>query len=178
MTVAHQPSPDLMLEDWDEDEQNVDETQLVTFKVGDEEYGLPIMQVQEILRMSPISHLAGAPDYVQGMMGLRGHVLLVMDLRKRLRLPPKERVAKNRIVVLNVSGQTMGLTVDAITSVLRLPTASIRPAEQISEVLRSSYVAGIASIEKRLIIVLRAESLMEQGDLQPLDPSAYEGMSK
>ena len=124
--------------------------------------------------MSTIARLPSAPPYVEGVMKLRGDVLLVIDLRKRLNLRPSEHSAKSRIVVVTHEGRTLGLVVDNISSVLRLANSSIKPAHEIATILRSTHVMGIAAIEKRLIVVLQTENLLSDEDLPPLDLSALQ----
>lgn len=174
MTAMANSAPE-QLDDWADEDSEADETQLVTFRTGDEEYGIHIMQVQEILRMGAITRLPSAPHYVEGIMGLRGNVLLVIDLRKRLNLPPQERShKKSRIVVVNHEGKTIGLIVDSISSVLRLSNAAIKPASEIAAMLRATHVYGIGSLEKRLIVILATDQLLSGEEIQAVEIQAVQ----
>lgn len=156
---------------YDTDEQNTDETQVVTFHVNGEEYGIPIVQVQEILRMGQIRRLPTAPAYVEGIMALRSGVLLVVDLRARLNLPPQARTKKNRIVVINSQGRTLGLVVDSVTAVRRLPRSGIQSVSELCGLVSAQHVSGIARHDTRLIIMLDPDALASGNDLQAVTPS-------
>ena len=174
---AVKSSAALVAEDEEDDEQQEEGLQLVTFKVGDEEYGVNIMDVQEIIRMGSITRLPQAPAYVEGIMSLRGSVLLVVDLRKRLNLPPLDRTSKSRIVVANVEGKILGLIVDNVSSVLRLPEGDMKPAAEISGVLQSAHVSGIGHVDKRLIVLLNLDSLLSKEELRAINPESLVGQA-
>jgi purine-binding chemotaxis protein CheW len=102
--------------------------QLCTFRIGGEDYALDIMRVREIIQPLPITPVPRAPPFVEGVVHLRGEVIPVVDVRKRLGLAAGERTRKTKFLVVNVAGRRLGLVVDEVCEVLRLPRSEIRPA--------------------------------------------------
>ena len=102
--------------------------QLVSFNVAEEEYGLQILKVQEIIRMQGLTRVPNSPPFVEGVINLRGKVIPVVALRKRFGLPPQAHGRQTRIVVAEVSGAIIGFVVDSVSEVLRIPSTAIEPA--------------------------------------------------
>lgn len=161
-------SAQVLAEDQEEDELLTDETQLVTFKVDREEYGVHIMQVQEIIRLAAITRVPRAPSFVEGIMDLRGKVLPVVDLRKRFALPTKEHTENSRVVVVNIDDMTLGLIVDAISEVMRLPNGAIEPPPRIIAGIESRFLKGIGRLEKRLLILLDLDKVFSEDEVSGL----------
>lgn len=136
-----------------------DELQLVTFRLASEEYGLPITKVQEINRLLPVTKLPQTPSFMEGIINLRGRIIPVIDLRKRFRLPITDHNDDTRIIVVEISGQTVGVTVDAVTEVVRLSTADVE-APPASTVVESRYINGVGKINDRLIILLDIDQVL------------------
>ncbi len=136
--------------------------QLVVFSLGTQVLALPVGQVREVLRFSPITPLPKAPAFVEGVLHLRGRVLPVADLRRRLDLPATERNDHTRIVVLR-KRIPLGLIVDAVQEVLTVPAEAIQqlPAQG-GGVLRNEYVAGVARTGERLIVLLNVAALFPE----------------
>lgn len=134
--------------------QGDDERQLVVFDLADEAYGVNIGSVREIIRMQEITKVPRTPDYVEGVINLRGKVIPVIDMRKRFGFPVAERTKDTRIVVIDIGGADIGATVDAVTEVLRLGADSIEPPSAVITTADSDYLLGIAKLETRLIILL------------------------
>jgi len=137
------------------------EYHLVTFTLG-EEYGVPISQVQEIIRVGSITMVPNSPSYMEGVINLRGRVLPVLNLRKRLKLPSGERGKASRIVVTEVGGKIIGLLVDAVSHVVKVPPECIGSApEEVLEV-DTDYITGVGRLKERLIILLDLEKLLRR----------------
>ena len=134
--------------------QGDDERQLVVFDLADEAYGVNIGSVREIIRMQEITQVPRTPDYVEGVINLRGKVIPVIDMRKRFGFPVAEHTKDTRIVVIDIGGADIGATVDAVTEVLRLGSDSIEPPSAVISTTDSDYLLGIAKLETRLIILL------------------------
>ena len=134
--------------------QGDDERQLVVFDLADEAYGVNIGTVREIIRMQQITQVPRTPDYVEGVINLRGKVIPVIDMRKRFGFPVAEHTKDTRIVVIDIGGADIGATVDAVTEVLRLGADSIEPPSAVISSNDSDYLLGIAKLETRLIILL------------------------
>lgn len=136
--------------------------QLVTFKLGGEEYGIDILRVQEINRMTVITAMPKAPFSVEGVINLRGKVIPVINLRKRFGLAMKEFDYQSRIIVID-AGSTVGLIVDSVSEVLRISSDTIEPPSLVTTGTGSEYIMGIGKLEDRLIIVLDIEKLLIEG---------------
>lgn len=136
--------------------------QLVTFKLGDEEYGIDILKVQEINRMTDITSMPKAPFSVEGVINLRGKVIPVVNLRKRFGLDLKEIDSQSRIIVVDI-GSTVGLIVDSVSEVLRISSDTIEPPPPITGGIGSEYIMGIGKLEDRLIILLDIDKLLSEG---------------
>jgi len=140
------------------------ERQLVVFDLTSESYGVDIDAVREIIRMQAITRVPRTPDFVEGVINLRGKVIPVVDLRKRFRLSISEQSADNRIVVVDIGGQDIGVIVDAVTEVLRIFDDSIEPPSAAITTTESDYLMGIAKVEDRLIILLDLECVLSGVD--------------
>ena len=128
--------------------------QLVSFNIGSEEFGVDILKVQEINRMVEITKVPQAPNYVEGVINLRGKVIPIVDLRKRFNFEQKEYDKNTRIVVVDIMGSIMGMVVDSVSEVLRLPSNTIEPPPEIVTGINSEYIKGVAKLEDRLLIFL------------------------
>ncbi len=135
------------------------ELQLVIFRLAKEEYGLPITKVQEINRLVPITKLPQTPSFMEGIINLRGRIIPVIDLRKRFQLAATEQSEDNRIIIVEVSGQTIGIIVDAVTEVVRLPGSSVEPPPP-TFILDAQYIHGVGKLEERLLIMLDIDKIL------------------
>jgi len=133
--------------------------QLVTFTLGNEEYAVDIRKVHEINRMKEITKIPNAPSYVQGVINLRGKVILVINLRERFGLKGKGNDEHLRIMIMDISGITMGLIVDSVSEVLRIPSDIVEPPPPMSTGIGTEFINGIAKLEDRLIILLDIDML-------------------
>lgn len=136
------------------------EEQLVVFHVGDEVYGLDTSKVQEIIRMQAITHVPGALPFVKGVINLRGRIIPVIGLHQRFAKADKDLGRSSRIVVVETGGQAVGMVVDAVSEVLRIPTSCVEPPSPIVTGIDSEYIRGIAKLEGRLIILLQLDRLL------------------
>ncbi len=144
------------------------EEQIVAFELDDEVYGVDIGRVQEIIRMTPITRLPKAPEFVEGVINLRGKVIPVVDLKRRFGLAGKATGRASRIVVFDTEGQTIGIVVDAVSEVLRVPAGAVEPPSPVATTIESDYVRGIAKLEARLIILLDLHKLFSWQEKQAL----------
>ncbi len=139
--------------------------QLVSFNLGPEEFGVDIAAVQEIVRMPEITKVPRSPEFVEGVVNLRGKIIPVVDLRKRFRLPVGEATKSTRIIIVTVAKRTVGMIVDAVSEVLRLDAASVEPTpEMVTTDIDSSFLKGIAKLESRLLILLDLDLILNQED--------------
>jgi len=128
--------------------------QLVSFRLGQEEFGIDILKVQEINRMVEITKVPQAPHYCEGVINLRGKVIPVVDLRKKFDMETAEWDKNTRIIVCDVNGNVVGLIVDAVEEVLRVQSSTIEPPPEIITSAACDYIKGVAKMEKRLLIFL------------------------
>jgi purine-binding chemotaxis protein CheW len=138
----------------------MDEIQLVVFDLATEHYGVDISDVREIMRMQNITAVPGAMSYIEGVINLRGKVLPVLDLKKRLGLKAIERTEECRIMVIDFEEGEAGVIVDAVTEVLRVPNSTIDPPSSMVSQGNSDYLRGIAKLSDRLIILLDLHKLL------------------
>ncbi len=136
--------------------------QLVTFRLEDETYGINVMQVQEVLRVSEIAPVPGAPDYVLGIINLRGNVVTVIDTRSRFGLPSTELDDASRIVIIESDKQVVGILVDSVAEVVELRTSQIDPAPNVGNEESSRYIHGVATLGDRLLIVVDLNRLLTE----------------
>ncbi len=142
---------------------NSEVLQLVSFNLGNEEYAVDILKVQEINRMVEITSIPNAPSYVEGVINLRGKVIPVINLRKRFGLESKELDSHSRIMVVDV-GTTIGLIVDSVSEVLRLPSDTVEPPPPMTAGSNSAeYLRGVGKLADRLLILLDIEKLLSNG---------------
>ncbi|HSH29073.1 MAG TPA: chemotaxis protein CheW [Thiohalobacter sp.] len=142
--------------------QSVDDKhfQCVTFRLADEVYGINVMLVQEVLRWTEIAPVPGAPDYVLGIINLRGNVVTVIDTRLRLGLPPREPDDASRIVIIEAERQVVGILVDSVAEVMDLNSAEIDSAPNVGNDESSKYIQGVASRDGNLLILIDLNKLL------------------
>jgi len=137
------------------------EEQMVTFSLGTEEFGVDIMKVQEIIRIPPITRVPKAPDFIEGVINLRGNVIPVVNLRVRFGMPPGEETDLSRIIVLQIDNKIFGVRVDGVTEVMRLSEESIEPPPTIALGLDANFIRGVGKIGDRLLILLELDKIMD-----------------
>jgi len=134
--------------------------QLVSFQLGEEEFGVDILKVQEINRMLEIIKVPNSPVFVDGVINLRGKVIPILNLRQRFGLEKKEIDKKTRIVVVDIDGKVVGVVVDAVSEVLRLPVDTVEPPPSMVAGVESEYIKGVGKLEDRLLILLDLNKLL------------------
>jgi purine-binding chemotaxis protein CheW len=140
------------------------EIQLVAFKLGREEYSVSILQVQEIKRITDITRVPHTPDYIKGVINLRGSVLPVIDLKKRLNLPQQTSTEDTRIIIVKVDELSVGMIVDAVSEVMTINQENIdAPDAVVGGSVASNYLSGVGKLENRLLILLNLEEIIGIG---------------
>jgi purine-binding chemotaxis protein CheW len=127
---------------------------LVTFRLGNEEYGVEIKSVQEIIRATDITPVPGAPTHVRGVINLRGKIIPVVDLRKRFGLADGESSEAQRIVVVEAGQKRLGMLVDNVSQVIKLPSSVIEEIPEEATSVDENYIRGVGKLESRLVIIL------------------------
>ena len=133
--------------------------QLVTFKIGNEEFGIDIRAVHEINRMIEITKIPNAPFHVEGVVNLRGKIIPVVSLRKKLAFEETERDKSTRIMVVEIDGITLGFIVDSVSEVLRIQEPKIEPPPSITGSSDAAYIQGVINLPDRILILLDLKAL-------------------
>jgi purine-binding chemotaxis protein CheW len=134
--------------------------QLVSFKIGDEEFGVDILKVQEINRMLEITRVPNAPPHIVGVINLRGKVIPVVDLRRRFGMDIKEYDKNTRIVVMELGGKIVGFVVDAVSEVLRIPRSVTEPPPSVATSADADYITAVGKLDDRLLTLLDLEKVL------------------
>jgi purine-binding chemotaxis protein CheW len=151
------------------EQTNVKIQQLVSFTLANEKFGVDIIKVQEIMTLQEITKVPQMPDFVEGVINLRGNVIPIIDLRKKFGLEVRERDNQTRIVVVNVQKRVVGFIVDAVQEVLRLSDDQIEPAPEVGASINQEYLKGVGKLEDRLLILLSLDSLLSIADQKELE---------
>jgi purine-binding chemotaxis protein CheW len=141
--------------------------QLVTFKLGGEEYAVDILKVQEINRMVEITSVPHTSNYVEGVINLRGKVIPVVNLRKKFGMEMRDTDSQSRIMVVDV-GTTIGVMVDSVSEVLRLSADTVEPPPPMTGGVGSEYIKGVGKLQDRLLILLDIDKLLGHDELHPM----------
>lgn len=149
--------------------------EVLTFRLGQEEYGIDILRVQEIRSYEQPTRIANAPAYLKGVVDLRGVIVPIVDLRVKFNCLNEMGEAEVNdftvVIVLNVRGRVLGAVVDSVSDVVELAAESIKPAPEIHSVVDTSYITGIAQLGERLLIVTDIEALMSSAEMGLIDDS-------
>ncbi|NLJ74837.1 MAG: purine-binding chemotaxis protein CheW [Firmicutes bacterium] len=138
----------------------MEERQLVVFRLHNEEFGVEITKVREIIKPRHITRLPHVNDYIEGVTNLRGEVIPVICLRKRFGISAQENTQDTRIIILEVNENRVGFIVDAVTETLRLPESSIEAPPSSIAGLKSDYLAGVGKLDDRLLILLEVDKIL------------------
>jgi purine-binding chemotaxis protein CheW len=155
--------------------QSVPQVQLVTFRVGGEEFGLDVFAVHEILRYTGVTPVPKAPAFMEGVLDVRGTLVPVVDLRKRFEVADTATGDDTRIVLVEFQGERLGLVVDAVTEVLRVPETAVMPAPKYVAGLAAEFIRGIVRLENRLIVLLDMDRILSSDERIALEAARFDG---
>ena len=139
--------------------------EFLTFRLGSEEYGIEILKVQEIRGYDSITQIANAPEFIKGVVNLRGIIVPIIDMRIKFRLGTADYDQFTVVIILNVAGRVMGIVVDGVSDVLTLEAEQMRPTPGFGSVIDTEYILGLGTVEERMLILIDIEKLMGSSDM-------------
>jgi purine-binding chemotaxis protein CheW len=142
--------------------------QVVSFRIGRELFGVYIHIVQEIVRVPEITPVPEMPPFVEGVINLRGKIVSIVDLSKRLQIGEAKRSRSNRILIIEVEKKIVGLLVDAVTEILRIPPESVEPTPDIITSVGAEYILGVGKLPDKLIILLDLKNILKPEEIKRL----------
>jgi len=142
--------------------------QIVGLRLANEEYGVEILRAQEIIMPGQITRMPGAPDFICGLINLRGHVIPIVDLRKRLGLEAKQYDEHTRIIVVNVEKKIIGMVVDAVTEVLRISSDQLESPPSSIAGIDHEHIRGLVKLRDKLLILLNIENILSRDERRQL----------
>ena len=142
--------------------------EILVFVLGTEEYGVDILKVQEIRGYDKVTPIPSAPDYLKGVVNLRGIIVPIVDMRVKFRLAEVRYDQFTVVVILRIAGRVIGLVVDGVSDVIGLTASEVKEAPHLGSVVDSSFIAGLATQDDRMVLLLDIEKLLSTGELHLL----------
>ena len=139
--------------------------EFLTFTLGPEEYGLEILKVQEIRSYDTVTTIPNAPDFLKGVINLRGVIVPIIDMRMRFKLSEIKYNEFTVVIILNIATRVMGIVVDGVSDVISLSETEIKPAPEFGSIFSAEYILGLGTVEQRMLILVDIERLMTQQEL-------------
>ncbi|BEP40730.1 chemotaxis protein CheW [Variovorax sp. 375MFSha3.1] len=139
--------------------------EVVTFKLGEEEYGIDIQKVQELRGYDAVTRIANAPEYIKGVVNLRGIIVPIIDMRIKFKLGEPTYDQFTVVIVLNIGGRVVGMVVDSVSDVITLTGEQIKPAPEMGSVLDADYLIGLGTLEERMLILVDIDRLMSSEEM-------------
>jgi len=142
--------------------------QFISFSIGEEEYGLELLRVKEVIRIREITWLPKAPSFVKGIINLRGDVIPIIDLRDKFGLEAKEATTMTRVIVVEVEGRMIGMVVDSASQVVRIPADQIDPPPPMLGGFSQEFITGVGKLDDKLIILLNTDAILTMEEMNAL----------
>ena len=151
--------------------------EVLSFKLGQEEYGIDILRVQEIRGYEPPTRIANSPPFMKGVVNLRGVIVPIVDMRLRFGLPDVTYDGFTVVIILNVAGRTVGMVVDSVSDVLELKPDQVRAAPEFNSTIEASYITGLGTVRsgdgERMLILMDIEAMMRSADMGLMDVTIH-----
>lgn len=144
----------------------------LTFTLGQEEYGIDILKVQEIRGYEAVTRIANAPPFIKGVINLRGVIVPIVDLRIKFNLGEPSYDQFTVVIILNIGKRVMGIVVDGVSDVIQLTSDNLHPAPEFGSVLDTRYLLGLGTVDQRMIIMVDIEQLMTSQEMALMDSTA------
>ncbi len=151
---------------------STDGHQYLTFMLGEEAYGIEILRVQEIKGYTGVTRIPNTPEYIKGILNLRGTIVPIVDLRMKFGLEEIEYTKLTVIIVVEVCGRTMGIIVDEVSDVLSFPDKDIRPAPEFGRAVDVSFISGIGRIGEKLVTLLALDHVLSADEVEHMEVAA------
>lgn len=139
--------------------------EFLAFTLGQEEYGIDILKVQEIRGYEAVTRIANAPDFLKGVINLRGIIVPVVDMRIKFKLGTPSYDQFTVVIILNIAGRVMGMVVDSVSDVIMLAPEQVRPAPEMGTVFNTDYLIGLGTIDERMLILVDIDKLMSSAEM-------------
>jgi purine-binding chemotaxis protein CheW len=139
--------------------------EVLAFKLGSEEYAIDIQKVQELRGYDLVTHIANSPDYIKGVVNLRGHIVPIIDMRIKFQLGDASYDQFTVVIVLNIDNHIIGMVVDSVSDVITLSPEQIKPAPEMGTAVSTDYLIGLGTIDQRMLILVDIGSLMSSEEL-------------
>ncbi len=147
--------------------------EFLTFRLGKEEYGIEILTVQEIRGYDAVTHIANAPEFIKGVVNLRGIIVPIVDMRIKFKLDKADYDQFTVVIILIVSGRVVGIVVDAVSDVINLSSEQIRPAPEFGATINAEYIMGLGTVGERMLILMDIEKLMNSSEMGLIEQLAH-----
>jgi len=145
----------------------------LTFTLGAEEYGVDILKVQEIRGYDSVTRIPDAPDFIKGVINLRGTIVPVVDMRLKFKLARAEYNEFTVMIILNIARRVVGMVVDGVSDVMQLTAEQIRPAPEFGSAINTRYITGLGTLDQRMLILVDIERLMSGADMALMDAQTH-----
>ena len=146
--------------------------EMLTFRLGTEAYGINILKVQEIRGCDPVTPIAGTPEFIRGVIDLRGVIVPIVDMRMKFGLSDASYEVFTVVIILNVARRVIGIVVDSVSDVVTFEAEQIRPVPEFSAQLDTKFITGLARLDEQMIILLDIEHLLSSPEMQLTDAAA------
>ena len=150
-----------------------DAREYLTFRLGKEEYGIDILKVQEIRSYDAVTAIANAPEFIKGVVNLRGTIVPIVDLRIKFNVGDAHYDAFTVVIILNIARRVVGVVVDSVSDVLTLQAGQIKPAPEFATTLNTQYILGLGTVDERMLILVDIEHLMTGADMALMDQTTH-----
>ncbi|HEX2603455.1 MAG TPA: chemotaxis protein CheW [Oxalicibacterium sp.] len=146
--------------------------EFLAFKLGKEEYGIDILKVQEIRGYEAVTRIANAPDFIKGVINLRGIIVPIVDMRIKFHLGEPTYDQFTVVIILNIAGRVTGMVVDSVSDVITLSAEQIKPAPEMGTAFNSDYLMGLGTLDERMLILVDIDKLMSSAEMGLIDKLA------
>ncbi|MFP4154416.1 MAG: chemotaxis protein CheW [Halothiobacillaceae bacterium] len=147
----------------------------LTFTLGEEEYGMDILNVQEIRGYEAVTRIANSPPFIKGVINMRGVIVPIIDMRIKFELGEPEYDDMTVVIIMNIGGRVIGMVVDGVSDVVAIKDEQIRQAPEFGSVLDTRYINGLATLDERMVIMVDIEKLMTSEDMGLVEAVREEG---